>query len=314
MGFGDFIGRSINSVYGTDAQGNPTRQGMFAQSLGQGYDFYQARRQAKQDEAELRRQQTLQRNIMNQQMAMAQQRAGEETALRQGVVDRTRLLEQALMQARQAMGQSPVATQDDINREYQSISEMMKDEYGNVIDRVSSQGFADAIAKGMDRSDRFRDTQRELGQQSAEELRKIDQEAYNAAINRTQANLDTIYSGREKRLGEIGGQYKDSADILKGVLPSNAGTLFENTSRNQGAFVRNARTNAADSRSAVGTLEGDISKNVAPNVGYMLGKTDKPTNSSQAEIEALKKQISDLQKRNNLLVGNSNRYTGAGGP
>ena len=157
MGFGDFIGRSINSVYGTDAQGNPTRQGMFAQSLGQGYDFYQARRQAKQDEAELRRQQTLQRNIMNQQMAMAQQRAGEETALRQGVVDRTKLLDQALMQARQAMGQSPVATQDDINREYQSISEMMKDEYGNVIDRVSSQGFADAIAKGMDRSDRFRD-------------------------------------------------------------------------------------------------------------------------------------------------------------
>ena len=53
----------------------------------------------------------------------------------------------------------------------------MKDEYGNVIDRVSSQGFADAIAKGMDRSDRFRDEQRDLSRQSAQELRKIDQES-----------------------------------------------------------------------------------------------------------------------------------------
>tara|TARA_B100000424_G_scaffold269471_1_gene266489 strand:+ start:629 stop:1570 length:942 start_codon:yes stop_codon:yes gene_type:complete len=313
MGFGDYVAKGISSLYpGED--GDPSRAAMGIQAGGKIFDYYQARKQAERDEEIERREIEAQRRILQQQMNMAQRRAQEETALRQGIVSRAQLLEQALANARQAMGQAPTASQDDINRNYQQIRETMVDDYYNTLDRVSSQGFADAIAKGMDRSDRFRDTQRELGQQSAEELRKIDQEAYNAAINRTQANLDTIYSGREKRLGEIGGQYKDSADILKGVLPSNAGTLFENTSRNQGAFVRNARTNAADSRTAVGTLEGDISKNVAPNVGYMLGKTDKPTNSSQAEIESLKKQISDLQKRNNLLVGNSNRYSGAGGP
>ena len=308
MGFGDFIGRSINSVYGTDAQGNPTRQGMFAQSLGQGYDFYQARRQAKQDEAELRRQQTLQRNIMNQQMAMAQQRAGEETALRQGVVDRTRLLEQALMQARQAMGQSPVATQDDINREYQSISEMMKDEYGNVIDRVSSQGFADAIAKGMDRSDRFRDTQRELGETSAEELRKIDQEAYNAAISRLGSNLDVLYQGRDKRLGEIEDVMGAGISNLQSAMPTNAGTLYGNAQTQQNTVTTGAQTNFTDSSDTLGTIAGNIGKNVAPNIGYMLGKTPNYTNSNQAEIERLENEIRDLQRSNNRLrgVGNNN--------
>ena len=313
MGFGDYVAKGISSLYpGED--GDPSRAAMGIQAGGKIFDYYQARKQAERDEEIERREREAQRRILQQQMNMAQQRAGEETALRQGIVSRAQMLEQALAQARQAMGQAPTASQDDINRNYQQIRETMVDDYYNTLDRVSSQGFADAIAKGMDRSDRFRDTQRELGQQSAEELRKIDQEAYNAAINRTQSNLDTIYSGREKRLSEIGGQYKDSADILQGVLPTTAGTLFENVQTNQSGFSKNARDNAADSRKAVGTLEGDISKNVAPNIGYMLGKTGSPTQSRDAEIEQYKKTISDLQKRNNLLVGGANSYRGPGNP
>ena len=51
----------------------------------------------------------------------------------------------------------------------------------------------------MDRSDRFRDTQRELGEKLVlEELRKIDQEAYNAAISRLGSNLDTFTKGVTK--------------------------------------------------------------------------------------------------------------------
>ena len=90
--------------------------------------------------------------------------------------------------------------------------------------------------------------------------------------------------------------------------------LFENVQTNQSGFSKNARDNAADSRKAVGTLEGDISKNVAPNIGYMLGKTGSPTQSRDAEIEQYKKTISDFQKRNNLLVGGANSYRGPGNP
>ena len=69
-----------------------------------------------------------------------------------------------------------------------------------------------------------------------------------------------------------------------------------------------------DHRQSRCSVEGDISKNVAPNIGYMLGKTGSPTQSRDAEIEQYKKTISDLQKRNNLLVGGANSYRGPGNP
>ena len=184
-GFGDIFAKGLSSLYGPTSTGDPSRAGMAIQTGGKIFDYYQTNKQLEQDEERLRREQAQQRAIMAEQLDMARRRAGEESGIRQGIVSRTQQLEQALNQARAAMGQAPVATQADINQNYQQISDMMRDDYYKTMDRVSSQGFADAIAKGMDRSDRFRDTQRELGEASAEQLRKIDQEAYNAAISRT---------------------------------------------------------------------------------------------------------------------------------
>ena len=48
-------------------------------------------------------------------------------------------------------------------------------------------------------------------------------------------------------------------------------------------------------------LAGNIGKNVAPNIGYMLGKTPNYTNSNQAKIERLENEIKDLRRRNNRL-------------
>lgn len=200
------------------------------------------------------------------------------------------------------MGQAPIATQDDINQNYQQISDMMRDDYYKTMDRVSSQGFADAIAKGMDRSDRFRDTQRELGEASAEQLRKIDQEAYNAAISRTQSNLDTLYSGRDKRLGEIEDVMGAGISRLQGAMPTNAGTLYGSAQSNQNALAKGAQANVTDSSDALGTIAGDLSKNVAPNLGYMLNRPGTTyTNPDSAKIKDLEDQISDLQRRNRNL-------------
>ena len=206
------------------------------------------------------------------------------------------------------MGQAPIATQDDINQNYQQIRDTMRGDYFDTLDRVSSQGFADAIAKGMDRSDRFRDTQRELGETSAEELRKIDQEAYNAAISRLGSNLDVLYKGRGNRLSEIEDTMGAGISGLQSAMPTNAGTLYGNAQTQQNTVTTGAQTNFTDSSEALGTIAGDIGKNVAPNIGYMLGKTPNYTNSNQAEIERLENEIRDLQRSNNRLrgVGNNN--------
>ena len=301
--FGDVFSRGLASFYGPTASGDPSRAALGIQTGGRIFDYYQTQKQLERDEEILRREQAAQRRIMAEQLDMARRRAGEETSLRQGIVSRTQQLEQALNQAREAMGQAPVATQDDITRNYEQIRGTMRDDYFDTLDRVSSQGFADAIAKGMDRSDRFRDTQRELGETSAEELRKIDQEAYNAAISRLGSNLDVLYQGRDKRLGEIEDTMGAGISRLQSAMPTNAGTLYGNAQTQQNTVTQGAQTNFTDSSDALGTIAGNIGKNVAPNIGYMLGKTPNYTNSNQAEIERLENEIRDLQRSNNRLRG-----------
>lgn len=306
-GFGDIFAKGLSSLYGPTSTGDPSRAGMAIQTGGKIFDYYQTNKQLEQDEERLRREQAQQRAIMAEQLDMARRRAGEESSIRQGIVSRTQQLEQALNQARAAMGQAPVATQDDINRNYQQISDMMRDDYYKTMDRVSSQGFADAIAKGMDRSDRFRDTQRELGEASAEQLRKIDQEAYNAAISRTQSNLDTLYSGRDKRLGEIEDVMGAGISRLQGAMPTNAGSLYNTAQTNQNTLTTGAQANVTDSSKALGTIAGDLSKNVAPNLGYMLNRPGTTyTNPDAARIQDLEDEIRDLQRSNNRLRGRSN--------
>ena len=303
-GFGDIFAKGLSSLYGPTSTGDPSRAGMAIQTGGKIFDYYQTNKQLEQDEERLRREQAQQRAIMAEQLDMARRRAGEESSIRQGIVSRTQQLEQALNQARAAMGQAPVATQDDINQNYQQISDMMRDDYYKTMDRVSSQGFADAIAKGMDRSDRFRDTQRELGEASAEQLRKIDQEAYNAAISRTQSNLDTLYSGRDKRLGEIEDVMGAGISGLQSAMPTNAGTLYGNAQTQQNTLTTSAQANVTDSSKALGTIAGDLSKNVAPNLGYMLNRPGTTYNNpDSARIQDLEDEIRDLQRRNRSLSG-----------
>ena len=301
-GFGDIFARGLSSIYGTTPSGDPTRAGMAIQTGGKIFDYYQTQKQLERDEELLRREQAAQRRIMAEQLDMARRRAGEESSIRQGIVSRTQQLEQALNQARAAMGQAPIATQDDINQNYQQIRDTMRNDYFDTLDRVSSQGFADAIAKGMDRSDRFRDEQRDLSRQSAQELRKIDQEAYNAAISRLASNIDTIQKGRTNRLKEIGDVYGGGIDYLKSVMPTNAGTLMQNVRKGQDALTKSASTNLADSQKVAGTYQQRLEENVSPNLGYMLGTNNTYNNPQTKTIEEQKQKISDLEKRIKALT------------
>ena len=99
---------------------------MAIQTGGKIFDYYQTQKQLERDEELLRREQAAQRR-MAEQLDMARRRAGEESSIRQGIVGRTQQLEQALNQAR-AMGQAPIATQDDINRNYQQIRDTMRND------------------------------------------------------------------------------------------------------------------------------------------------------------------------------------------
>jgi hypothetical protein len=297
MAIGEFLGKMYNGYMGTDKDGNPTRKGMLAQAAGSTFDYMNAYKQSNEDEALAAQALAQQQQIAQEQLGLARQRAAEEAGIRQGIVNRSQMLEQAINQARDAMGDFKGASQGDINANYAQIREQMMGDLNNTIDRVSSQGYADAISKGMDRSDRFKDSQRELSTSYADQMRKIDQEAYNAAINRTQANQDTLFAGREMATKDVGLGYQSAIDNLKGIMPDSANAGYE-YARGASEDMATARGNmATDSAKARGTMGANLSTKYGDNLGFMLGKDDNFTNSSSKKLAELEQQNADLTKR-----------------
>lgn len=295
MAIGEFLGKMYNSYLGTDENGDPSRRGMFAQSLGAGYDYLNARKQAKIDEQNAARAMAQQQAIAQQQLAMAQRRAAEEQQIRSGIVNRSQQLEAAINQARAAMGNFTPASQADINTNYQQIRQMMMDDLNSTIDRVSSQGYADAIAKGMDRSDQFRDSQRDLSKEYADQLRKIDQEAYNAAINRVQQNQETLSSGRDMAYKDVGASLQTGIDNLRNAMPTTATSAYGNAMSSARNIGSDYSSMATDSQAALGTMQANLNKKYAGNIGFMLGRDDTYTPPVNEELEAANQRIAALE-------------------
>jgi len=297
MAIGEFLGRLYNGYMGTDEDGNPSRQGMLAQGAGATFDYLNSRKQSEIDEQNAARALQQTQAIAQAQLNMAQQRAAEENAIRSGIVNRSQLLEQAINQARASLGPIPVASQQDINTNYNQIRDVMQGDLNKTIDRVSSQGFADAIARGMDRSDQFRDQQRDLSIGYADQLRKIDQEAYNAAINRTQQNQETLSAGRDIAYKEAGAGYQSAIDNLRGIMPTNAQSALNQAGTSQDRISSDLQALATDSQKASGTLQANLAEKYGGNLGYMLGKSDNYTNASAKKLAELEQQNADLNKR-----------------
>jgi hypothetical protein len=297
MAIGEWLGQAYNSLVGVDANGNPKKSGLWAQTLGAGYDYYQAEEQAKRDRQAYEAQLAAQQAIAQQQAQYAAARAAEETALRGGIVNRSQMLEAAINQARQAMGPLPTATQGDINTNYQQIRDMYRDDLNETIDRVSSQGYADAIAKGMDRSDRFRDTQRDLSREYAGQLRKIDQEAYNAAINRVGANQKTLMEGRENVYSDLGAGYQSGIDNLKSVMPTKADTAYSSAQTAAQDLRKERGETAVDSAAGASSAQSTIANKYFPNLDYMLGGKSPYVDPNAAKLAKLQEENRDLQNR-----------------
>jgi hypothetical protein len=297
MAYGEWLGQAYNGLAGTDAQGNPTKAGLWAQTIGAGYDYWQAEERSKKDRQAYEAQLAAQQAIAQQQAQYAAARAAEETALRTGIVNRSQMLEAAINQARSAMGPLPTATQGDINTNYQQIRQMYMDDLNSTIDRVSSQGYADAISKGMDRSDRFRDTQRDLSQEYASQLRKIDQEAYNAAINRVGTNQKTLMEGRQNVYSDLGAGYQSGIDNLKSVMPTKADSAY-NTAQTAAQDLRKERGDTAvDSAAGASSAQSTLANKYFPNLDYMLGNTQSYNNPNAKKIADLEQTNKDLQDR-----------------
>ena len=75
------------------------------------------------------------------------------------------------MSARAKLGDRAGVNAGDIYNNYQSFRTQIMDDYNQTVDRISSQGYADAIRRGMDRSTQYTDSQADLVERQRENCR-----------------------------------------------------------------------------------------------------------------------------------------------
>jgi len=165
MAYGDTLGKFAGSFFEPGSQA-----AAFSSFLGNVYDigdsYFQNRKDQQRADAALR----LQAQVAQEQMNMAAQSARDERAIRQRILDRVAMLDQDLLSQRAKLGERVGVNAGDIYNNYQTFRTQIMDDYNDTIDRISSQGFADAISRGMDRSTQFEESQADLARKAASEL------------------------------------------------------------------------------------------------------------------------------------------------
>ena len=177
MAFGETLGKVASSYY-DDPQG---KDAFRAQAYGSIFDMGYSFRQSRQDQAAMEEIAGLQRSIAEQQLSMAAQSAADEAAYRDRILARISDMDNALKSSMAKLGPRSQVDGADIAANYQTFRGQLMDDYYNTVERVSSQGKASAMRRGMDRSTQFTDEQAQLIAKSTDQLANIDQAAFDAA-------------------------------------------------------------------------------------------------------------------------------------
>ena len=265
MAYGDTLGKFAGSFFEPGSQA-----AAFSSFLGNVYDigdsYFQNRKDQQRADAALR----LQAQVAQEQMNMAAQSARDERAIRQRILDRVAMLDQDLLSQRAKLGERVGVNAGDIYNNYQTFRTQIMDDYNDTIDRISSQGFADAISRGMDRSTQFEESQADLARKAASELPKLDQAAFDQAIARSQSYADTLNYGRDAALKETNDMYKSVIDLEASVMPKNAGANLNQAASGTNAFANTYTNRASDSQDYMGNALANFNEKIAPNAGFAL--------------------------------------------
>lgn len=265
MAYGDTLGKLAGSFFEPGSQGQA-----FSSFMGNLFDigdsYFQNRKDQQQADAALR----LQAQVAQEQMNNAAQNARDERALRQRILDRVAMLDQDLMSQRAKLGPRVGVNAGDIYNNYQTFRTQIRDDYNDTVGRIASQGFADAISRGMDRSTQYTDRQADLARKAAAELPKLDQAAFDQAIQRSKSYADTLNYGRDAALKETNDMYSSIINLEAKAMPKNAGTILNQAGTGVNAFANTYGNRASDSQDYMGQALANFNEKIAPNARYAL--------------------------------------------
>ena len=280
MAFGDVLGKMAGSFFDEGSRGQA-----LSSFMGNIYDigdsYFRNRRDQEMADAALR----MQAQVAQQQMNNAATAAQDERAVRQRMLDRAAQLDRELQIAQNKLGARADVDAGDIYNNYQTFRTQIMDDYNDTLDRISSQGYADAIRRGMDRSTQMDDERATLARKAAEELPKLDQAAFDAAIQRSQSYADSLNYGRDATLKEVNDMYNAVANMEAKAMPSNTAAAMNAAYQSSNSFSNNLTDRAVGSQDYMGNALANFSEKIAPNARYALTGEGNFFDAGQSDAE-----------------------------
>ena len=235
-----------------------------------------------------------QQALIDNQVAMGQAQYADERAIRERVLSRVSQLDGALKETLNNLGARAGVNPGDITQNYDLFRTQVMDDYNKSLDRISSQGYADAIRRGMDSSTQMTDERRALADAAAANIPKLQQSAYDAAIARSTQYADAVNYGRTDTLKEMSDIYGSPIQYETNLMPNNGPTISGAAITNQGTMANNLASAAADSQTYLGDAVGRFTETVAPNFGYAVS-------GRGSFVDPSAKTIADLESENARL-------------
>ena len=269
MAFGDRLAstaaRGIGWYTGNSSTGN---------FFGNAIDAYGAQIDADDAQQLTDEQIAIQRNLIRNQIALSQDRAGWEKGLRENIYGDIDSQKNIYSQVMGSMGGRQVVDPASINTDYGNLREQYREDVFTLMDRVNSQGYANNLARGVGDSGIEGDRKFATAQQFQPELLKADNAAYADAIARASSLDQTVGANRSAILGEY--------DFVTNSPMKNALALYSkagdaNASLNGGAYASaNAMKTAGlaqkSAQKSLGTAYGNILTQLPGQIAGWQGK------------------------------------------
>jgi len=221
-------------------------------------------KKAKQAENEYYASLAQQRELAALSAQTASQRAAFEAAMKERILTQNGELGSTLRAAQRNMGAMPQFNEDTINQDYSRNKATMMQDFNDMLTLVESQGRAAQIERlgGAGSTAATNDRMNALIKRFTPELQKIDDAAYDAAINRSQNKMTLINTNRSNTLNELKDTLQPQITNDMGLL-TQGGTDITTLTNSNANYTNRVYTDAANEATAKGDTEAKIDASLA---------------------------------------------------
>ena len=267
MAFGDRLAstaaRGVGWYTGNSNAGN---------FVGNMFDAYGAQVNA-DDANELTAEQVAnQRMLIQNQIALGNDRAGWEKGLREGIYGNISDQKATFEQVMASLGGRAIVDQGSIDQDYGNLRNQYREDVFTLMDRVNSQGYANNLARGMGDSAIEGDRKYATAQQFQPELQKADTQAYNDAIARAASLDQTVGANRQSILGEYdfvtNNPMKNALELYKNAGDANSSYYAGSMASANG--LKTAATAQTGAQKALGNAYANINTQLPGQISSWL--------------------------------------------